>query len=257
MATLEELALLECLPPGVLEKHIFGILDKLSPEFISSNQQQLIQKIESRGNLYSFGISIDSSDSDLFELIIIKELTYERIGEIFFTLLDISNKKWHDYEIEALDFASSGNGFKFKRNHHSYNRVSKDDEKFKELTNRLKILFQKGDLFKNIHEFQTSKALNITCSTTLYIPYRDSRLEIFILRTRQDIDEVINSVSAYKSELKPSVQITTDDNILNLSLIFSDDIQKLEYEQDNQYYKNVRIEFRNTEHLPEYRFYDQ
>lgn len=217
------------------------ILDKLSPEFITTNQQQLIEKLQLKGDLYSFGFLVDHCD--LCKFTIIKDLTYEELGKIFFALIDKSNEKWMDNHVELLDLASRENGLNFSKKYIGLNTVHKSSEKFQTLLTRLRNSFQQGNLFRNIHAYQTSEIAAVVWRNRLYIPGACYKIGIFVLKTQQDIDNSINLMLLHKSEwstkLYPYITISNDKNILLQQLSFAGEIA-LSYEESTQLYNESK-----------------
>lgn len=96
MESLEELALLNCLPPGVLEKYFLKIVDKLDNRFLTSNYEQIIELIESKVDIYTMIVV----NRELQQTAIIRNLRVSDIVKMFlFTLnnwLEDDNKLTYD-----------------------------------------------------------------------------------------------------------------------------------------------------------------
>lgn len=83
MQSLEELALLNCFPPDVLEKYFLKIIDKLNDKFVSSNYKKITDALEKKSKLFKMAVA----NRMLHKLVIFKNLKAEDVSNIFIYIL--------------------------------------------------------------------------------------------------------------------------------------------------------------------------
>ena len=96
--SLEELALLNCLPPDVLEKYFLKIVEKLDSQFFTTNYKQIAKLIESKTDIYTV-IVINNYRN---ETTVIRDLMIEDIAEILLYTFD----GWAEDELGYLTLNS-------------------------------------------------------------------------------------------------------------------------------------------------------
>ena len=82
--SLEELSLLACLPPGVLERHGLKIIENFDNEFLTSNYKQIIELIESKINI----CTVIVVNNDQSTTTVIRNLRDIDVAEMLLYVLD-------------------------------------------------------------------------------------------------------------------------------------------------------------------------
>lgn len=103
--SLEELALFECLPPGIIEKYALQIIDRLDDDFVKRNRDKLLDKINTKLGKYVMYIKVLDKDPDdnfsIIKIFIVQHLHASDVIEICWRFIEQSNDKW-----DTLDWTS-------------------------------------------------------------------------------------------------------------------------------------------------------
>lgn len=176
MQSLEELSLLKCLPPDILEKYFLKIVDTLDVNFINVNSAKIVGLVESRSQLFIVVIT----NQTIGRFTIFRDMNSRDILDIFTYIFDRPQGDTFSYTDTLETMMDCTGGIDTNR---SYDKIISD--------------------FKNM--LADDAGTNLLVGRKFMFKFRGTRgafVKIYILKTQVDLDIFIMNKSPLKYDIK-------------------------------------------------------